>query len=75
MNVDHIKRLSRRWDLRLAPKNLQTACASLIEAMNAQAQERGLTIGEWIAELSGQIIPRPDRPVDERPIWEILAAA
>jgi 5-methylcytosine-specific restriction endonuclease McrA len=28
MNVDHIKPLSRRWDLRLAPGNLQTACAS-----------------------------------------------
>ena len=42
--------------------------------LKAQAQERGLTIGEWIAELSG-IIPRPDRPVDERPIWEILAGS
>ena len=43
--------------------------------LKAQAQERGLTIGEWIAELSGQIIPRPDRSVDERPIWEILAGS
>jgi hypothetical protein len=41
--------------------------------LKAQAEARGLTIGEWIAELSGQISPRPDRPVDERPIWEILA--
>ena len=43
--------------------------------LKAQAQERGLTIGEWIAELSGQIVPKPDRPVDERPIWEILAGS
>jgi hypothetical protein len=43
--------------------------------LKAQAQERGLMIGEWIAELSGQIMPRPDRPVDERPIWEILAGS
>lgn len=28
MNVDHIKPLSKRWDLRLDPRNLQTACAS-----------------------------------------------
>ena len=28
MNVDHIKPLSRRWDLRLTPGNLQTTCAS-----------------------------------------------
>lgn len=28
MNVDHIKPLSRRWDLRLDRRNLQTACAS-----------------------------------------------
>lgn len=28
MNVDHIKPLSRRWDLRLDQRNLQTACAS-----------------------------------------------
>ncbi len=43
--------------------------------MKAQAQERGLTIGEWVAELSGQISPSPDRPLDERPIWEILAGS
>ena len=28
MNVDHIKPLSKRWDLRLARRNLQTTCAS-----------------------------------------------
>jgi 5-methylcytosine-specific restriction endonuclease McrA len=28
MNVDHIKPLSRRWDLRLTSSNLQTTCAS-----------------------------------------------
>ena len=28
MNVDHIKPLSKRWDLRLEPRNLQTTCAS-----------------------------------------------
>jgi 5-methylcytosine-specific restriction endonuclease McrA len=28
MNVDHIRPLSRRWDLRLDPRNLQTLCAS-----------------------------------------------
>lgn len=28
MNVDHIKPLWRRWDLRLDPRNLQTTCAS-----------------------------------------------
>jgi 5-methylcytosine-specific restriction endonuclease McrA len=28
MNVDHIKPLSKRWDLRLDRRNLQTACAS-----------------------------------------------
>lgn len=26
MQVDHIQPLSRRWDLRLAPANLQSAC-------------------------------------------------
>jgi hypothetical protein len=43
--------------------------------LKAQAQERGLTIGEWIAELSGHVILKPDRTVDERPIWEILAGS
>jgi 5-methylcytosine-specific restriction endonuclease McrA len=28
MNVDHIKPLSRHWNLRLAPHNLQTLCAA-----------------------------------------------
>lgn len=28
MNVDHIRPLSKRWDLRLDPRNHQTACAS-----------------------------------------------
>lgn len=28
MNVDHIKPLHKRWDLRLARNNLQTLCAS-----------------------------------------------
>jgi 5-methylcytosine-specific restriction endonuclease McrA len=28
MNVDHRKPLSKRWDLRLRRKNLQTLCAS-----------------------------------------------
>jgi 5-methylcytosine-specific restriction endonuclease McrA len=28
MNVDHIKPLHKRWDLRLKPRNLQTLCAS-----------------------------------------------
>lgn len=28
MNVDHIKPLHRRWDLRLHTRNLQTLCAS-----------------------------------------------
>ena len=28
MNVDHIKPLSKRWDLRLTMSNLQTLCAS-----------------------------------------------
>lgn len=28
MNVDHIKPLSKRWDLRLSASNLQTLCAS-----------------------------------------------
>lgn len=28
MNVDHIKPLHKRWDLRLNPRNLQTLCAS-----------------------------------------------
>lgn len=28
MNVDHIKPLSKRWDLRLSQYNLQTTCAS-----------------------------------------------
>ncbi len=28
MQVDHIQPLSRRWDLRLAPRNLQTACSA-----------------------------------------------
>jgi 5-methylcytosine-specific restriction endonuclease McrA len=28
MNVDHIKPLSQRWDLRLDRRNLQTTCAN-----------------------------------------------
>jgi 5-methylcytosine-specific restriction endonuclease McrA len=28
MNVDHRKPLSKRWDLRLKRRNLQTLCAS-----------------------------------------------
>jgi 5-methylcytosine-specific restriction endonuclease McrA len=28
MNVDHVKPLHKRWDLRLSPGNLQTLCAS-----------------------------------------------
>jgi len=28
MNVDHIKPLSYHWNLRLAPHNLQTLCAT-----------------------------------------------
>jgi hypothetical protein len=38
MNVDHItsSRLSRRWDLRLEPKNLQTAYASCNWAKGGQ---------------------------------------
>jgi len=28
MNVDHIKPLSKRWDLRLTTSNLQTTCAA-----------------------------------------------
>ncbi|MBL8292820.1 MAG: HNH endonuclease [Bryobacterales bacterium] len=27
-NADHIKPLSKRWDLRVGPRNLQTTCAS-----------------------------------------------
>ena len=28
MNADHIKPLSKRWDLRLSARDLQTLCAS-----------------------------------------------
>jgi 5-methylcytosine-specific restriction endonuclease McrA len=28
MNVDHVRPISKRWDLRLDPRNLQTTCAS-----------------------------------------------
>ena len=41
--------------------------------LKAQAQARGLTIGQWIAELSDHITPIPDQPIDERPIWEVIA--
>ena len=41
--------------------------------LKAQARARGLTVGEWIAELTGHIAPTLDQPVDERPIWEVLA--
>jgi hypothetical protein len=44
------------------------------EALKAQAQARGLTVGEWIAQLTGHIAPKLEAPVDDdRPIWEVLA--
>jgi hypothetical protein len=43
------------------------------EQLKAQAQARGLTVGEWIAQLTGHIAPKPERLVDERPIWDVLA--
>jgi len=44
------------------------------ERLKAQARARGLTIVEWIAELAGHAAPRPEgQPVDERPIWEVIA--
>lgn len=41
--------------------------------LKAQAQARGITIEEWIAELSGHSAPKPENQrVDERPIWEAI---
>jgi hypothetical protein len=40
--------------------------------LQAQAQARGMTILEWIAELT-EHAPKPENhPVDERPIWEVI---
>lgn len=40
--------------------------------LQSQARERGLTVGQWVIALSGQIAGPVDQ-AEDRPIWEILA--
>ena len=43
-------------------------------ALKAQAQARGLTVGQWLLRLAEQSAPSPveQKTVDLRPVWEII---
>jgi len=43
-------------------------------ALKAQAQARGLTVGQWLLQLAEQSGPSPveQKTVDPRPVWEII---
>jgi hypothetical protein len=47
------------------------------ESLKAQAQARGLTVGQWFLQLAGQSVPLPSSAAerdhdDDRPIWEVI---
>jgi hypothetical protein len=43
-------------------------------ALKAQAQTRGLTVGQWLLQLAEQSGPSPveQKATDPRPVWEII---
>lgn len=47
------------------------------EALKAQAQARGLTVGQWFLQLAAQSGPLPPSTEegdhdDDRPIWDVI---